>query len=59
MCVLITKGVSPPNELARRPCVSKQVVSRYEETNYQTVAIARLLKILDAAGLTTAVTLTE
>ena len=34
----IAKGVSQ-TELARRLGVSKQVISRYEETEYQTVAI--------------------
>ena len=43
----IAKGVSQ-TELARRLGVSKQVVSRYEETEYQTVAISRLQEILDA-----------
>jgi hypothetical protein len=31
--------------------LSKQVVSRYEETEYQTVAISRLQEILDAIGI--------
>jgi len=44
-------------ELARRLGVSKQVISRYEETEYQTVAIARLQEILDAIGIKTIVTL--
>jgi HTH-type transcriptional regulator/antitoxin HigA len=44
-------------ELARRLGVSKQVISRYEETEYQTVAIARLQEILDAIGIKTMVTL--
>jgi HTH-type transcriptional regulator/antitoxin HigA len=52
----IAKGVSQ-TELARRLGVSKQVVSRYEETEYQTVAIARLQEILDAIGIKTVVTL--
>lgn len=55
--VRIAKGVSQ-SELARRLHVSKQVVSRYEESDYQTVAIARLQEILDAIGLKAAVTLT-
>ena len=55
--VRIAKGVSQ-TELARRLGVSKQVVSRYEESDYQTVAIARLQEILDAVGIKTAVTLT-
>lgn len=52
----IAKGLSQ-TELARRLGVSKQVVSRYEETEYQTVAISRLQEILDAIGIKTFVTL--
>jgi len=52
----IAKGVSQ-TELARRLGVSKQVVSRYEETEYQTVALARLQQILDAIGIKALVTL--
>src|SRR5207248_10760005 len=52
----IAKGVSQ-TELARRLGVSKQVVSRYEETEYQTVAISRLQEILDAIGVKALVTL--
>lgn len=52
----IAKGVSQ-TELARRLGVSKQVISRYEEMEYQTVAIARLQEILDAIGIKTMVTL--
>jgi HTH-type transcriptional regulator/antitoxin HigA len=52
----IAKGVSQ-TELARRLGVSKQVISRYEESDYQTVAIARLQEILDAIGVKTLVTL--
>ena len=52
----IAKGVSQ-TELARRLGVSKQVISRYEETEYQTVAISRLQRILDAIGIKTLVTL--
>jgi hypothetical protein len=37
--------------------VKKQVISRYEENDYQTVGIARLQKILDAIGVKTLVTL--
>jgi transcriptional regulator with XRE-family HTH domain len=37
--------------------VSKQAISRYEESDYQTVAIARLQEILDAIGVKTLVTL--
>jgi DNA-binding Xre family transcriptional regulator len=53
----IAKGISQ-TELARRLGVSKQVVSRYEETEYQTVAISRLQEILDAIGIQALVTLT-
>jgi DNA-binding Xre family transcriptional regulator len=52
----IARGVSQ-TELARRLGVSKQVVSRYEETEYQTVAISRLQEILDAIGIKALVTL--
>jgi HTH-type transcriptional regulator/antitoxin HigA len=52
----IAKGVSQ-TELANRLGVSKQVISRYEECDYQTVGIARLQEILDAIGVKTAVTL--
>jgi HTH-type transcriptional regulator/antitoxin HigA len=54
--VRIAKGVSQ-TELARRLGVSKQVISRYEESDYQTVGIARLQEILDAIGIKTVVTL--
>ena len=54
--IRIAKGVSQ-TELARRSGVSKQVISRYEESDYQTVAIARLQEILDAIGIKTFVTL--
>jgi HTH-type transcriptional regulator/antitoxin HigA len=54
--VRIAKGISQ-TELARRLGVSKQVISRYEESDYQTVAIARLQEILDAIGIKTVVTL--
>ena len=52
----IAKGVSQ-TELAHRLGVSKQVISRYEETEYQTVAISRLQEILDAIGVKALVTL--
>jgi len=52
----IAKGVSQ-TELAHRLGISKQVISRYEESDYQTVGIARLQEILDAIGIRTAVTL--
>jgi|SRR3984893_5533238 len=54
--IRIAKGVSQ-TELARRLGVSKQAISRYEESDYQTVAIARLQEILDAVGIKTSVTL--
>jgi ribosome-binding protein aMBF1 (putative translation factor) len=54
--IRIAKGVSQ-TELARRLGVSKQVISRYEESDYQTVSIARLQEILDAIGIKTLVTL--
>ena len=52
----IAKGVSQ-TELGKRLGVSKQVISRYEESDYQSVGIARLQEILDAIGVKTAVTL--
>ena len=55
--VRIAKGISQ-TELAKRLGVSKQVVSRYEETEYQTVAISRLQEILDAIGVKALITLT-
>jgi len=54
--IRIAKGVSQ-TELANRLGVSKQVISRYEESDYQTVDVARLQEILDAIGIKTAVTL--
>ena len=51
--IRIAKGVSQ-TELARRLGVSKQVISRYEESDYQTVGVARL----DAMEIKTVVTLT-
>ncbi len=54
--IRIAKGVSQ-TELARRLGVSKQVISRYEESDYQTVAITRLQEILDAIGVKTLVIL--
>lgn len=54
--IRIAKGVSQ-TELARRLGVSKQVISRYEESDYQTVGIVRLQEILDAIGIKTVVTL--
>jgi HTH-type transcriptional regulator/antitoxin HigA len=52
----IAKGVSQ-TELARRLGVSKQIISRYEESDYETVGVARLQEILDAIGVKTLVTL--
>lgn len=52
----IAKCVSQ-TELAHRLGVSKQVISRYEVSEYQTVGIGRLQEILNAIGLKTAVTL--
>jgi transcriptional regulator with XRE-family HTH domain len=37
--------------LARHLGVSKQVISRYEENDYQTAAISTLQEILDAVGV--------
>jgi HTH-type transcriptional regulator/antitoxin HigA len=54
--IRIAKGVSQ-TDLANRLGVSKQVISRYEESGYQTVAVARLQEILDAIGIKTVVTL--
>jgi HTH-type transcriptional regulator/antitoxin HigA len=54
--IRIAKGVSQ-TELAKRLGVSKQVISRYEESEYQTVALSRLQEILDAVGIKTDVTL--
>jgi HTH-type transcriptional regulator/antitoxin HigA len=54
--IRIAKGISQ-TELARRLGVSKQVISRYEESDYQTVAIARLQEILNAVGIKTLVSL--
>jgi HTH-type transcriptional regulator / antitoxin HigA len=53
----IAKGISQ-TELAKRLGVSKQVISRSEEEEYQGVAIARLQSILDALGIKTRVNLT-
>ena len=46
----IARGVSQ-TELAKRLGVSKQVVSRYEEDEYQNAGVARLQEILDAIGI--------
>ena len=52
----IAKGVSQ-TELARRLGVSKQVVSRHEEDQYQDAALVRLQELLDALGVKTRVLL--
>jgi HTH-type transcriptional regulator/antitoxin HigA len=52
----IAHGISQ-TELARRLGVSKQVISRYEETDYRTVSVSRLQEILDAIGIKALVTL--
>ena len=54
--IRIAKGISQ-TELARRLGVSKQVISRYEESDYQTVSVAKLQEILDVIGIKTLVTL--
>jgi HTH-type transcriptional regulator/antitoxin HigA len=48
--IRIARGVSQ-TELARRVGVSKQVISRYEEGDYQTAGLERLQEILDALGM--------
>lgn len=53
----IARGVSQ-TELATRLGVSKQVVSRYEEDDYQGASVARLQEILDALGVRMHVTVT-
>ena len=52
----IAKGVSQ-TELAARLGVSKQVVSRQEEVEYQGVNLPRLQEIVDALGVSVNVTL--
>ena len=54
--IRIAKGLSQ-TELARRLGVSKQVISRYEESDYQTLSLTRLQNILDAIGIRADVTL--
>jgi HTH-type transcriptional regulator/antitoxin HigA len=56
--IRIAKGVSQ-TDLARRLGVSKQVISRYEENDYQTVGVAKLQEILDVMGIRTTVTLSS
>ena len=53
----IAKGVSQA-ELAKRLGVTKQVISRHEEDDYQAVSIVRLQEILDAMGIKAKVKLT-
>jgi len=53
----VAKGISQ-TELAQRLGISKQVISRHEESEYRTVGIAKLQEILDAIGPKTLVTLT-
>jgi HTH-type transcriptional regulator/antitoxin HigA len=53
----IAKGISQ-TELARRLAVSKQVISRYEENEYQAISIVRLQEVLDALGVKARTTLT-
>ena len=54
--IRIAKGITQ-TELARRLGVSKQVISRYEESDYQTMGVGKLQEILDAMGIKTRVTL--
>src|SRR5436190_12774764 len=54
--IWIAKGLSQ-TELARRLGVRKQVVSHYEESEYQTVAISILQELFDAIGIKADVTL--
>jgi ribosome-binding protein aMBF1 (putative translation factor) len=56
--IRIARGVSQ-TELARRLGVSKQVISRYEESGYQSVGLARLQQILDALGTKTEIDLSS
>ncbi|MEZ5402632.1 MAG: helix-turn-helix transcriptional regulator [Bryobacteraceae bacterium] len=53
----IARGVSQ-TELASRLGVSKQVVSRSEEDDYQGVSLSRLQEILDALQVRTKISLT-
>jgi ribosome-binding protein aMBF1 (putative translation factor) len=54
--IRIVKGITQA-ELARRLGVSKQVISRWEESDYQTVGAGKLQEILDAMGIRVRVTL--
>lgn len=53
----IAKGVTQ-TELSKRLGVSKQVISRHEEDDYQGASITRLQEILDALGVHLHVTMT-
>lgn len=53
----IAKGVSQ-TELAARLGVSKQVVSRSEEDNYETASVLRIQQVLDALGIRATISLT-
>ena len=48
--IRIAKGISQ-TELARRLGVSKQLIHRYEESDYQTLGLAKLQQVLDAMGV--------
>jgi HTH-type transcriptional regulator/antitoxin HigA len=52
--IRIAKGISQ-TELARRIRVSKQVISRLEDSDYQTAGIQTLQRILEALGVKTAI----
>jgi ribosome-binding protein aMBF1 (putative translation factor) len=54
--IRIARGVSQ-TELAHRIGVSKQVISRYEESDYQSAGLTRLREILDALGVRTQIQL--
>ena len=55
--IRIAKGVSQ-TELAMRLDVSKQVISRHEEDQYQSVNLNRLQAILDVLGISVKVSIT-
>ena len=48
--IRIAKGVSQ-TELAKRLGVTKQLIHRYEESDYQTLGIAKLQQVLDTLGV--------
>ena len=54
--IRLARGISQ-TELARKLGVSKQVISRHEDDDYQGVAASRLQELLDALGVTVCVTL--